>query len=136
MSESSQFRKVLIVEDESTISNLLDVLLRKLGCQGAVATNGQQALAMISRNDFDAVLLDLRCSNLRAEDVVAGIHELRPSLLGRVLVITGEVTDSKTMELIDRFFLLEVSRNRLREDVVGRLRALLRISPSPTRMRS
>jgi CheY-like chemotaxis protein len=135
MASNSESRKVLVVEDEPAISSLLDGLLRKLGCQGEVATDGRQALAMIRRSEFDAVLLDLRCSNLQAKDVVFGIQELRPSLLGRVLVITGEVHDKEAMELIEHFFLLEIPRHRLLEDAAGRLRALLRIAPSPTRLR-
>ena len=133
MTSVSQRRKVLIVEDEPSIQSLLHNLIEKLGCENTAATNGQQALAMISRKEFDAVLLDLRCSNLRPEEVVTGIHEIRPSLVGRILVITGEVSDAKTLDLIERHFLLPIPYSRLLQDLVGRLRALLRIVPSPNR---
>lgn len=131
MSASAQRRKVLIVEDEPSIRNILSSLVAGLGCDGDIANSGQQALAMIMREKFDAVLLDLRCPNLPAEEVVSQIQEIRPSLIGRVLVITGEVADAKTMELIERYFLLQVPRNRLLQDLRGWLRALLRIAPSP-----
>lgn len=129
----SQRRKVLIIEDEPSIRNLLHHLVEKLGCENAAVTDGQQALAMISRKEFDAVLLDLRCSNLQPDDVVAGIHGMRPSLIGRILVITGEVSDAKTLDLIDRHFLLPIPHTRLLQDLVSRLRVLLRIAPSPNR---
>jgi len=124
-------RKVLIVEDEPSIRSVLYALLSGLGCDGEVADNGQQALALISRDRFDAVLLDLRCSNLRAEDLVPQISEIRPSLVGRVLVITGEVADAKTMELIEQNFLLQVPDYQLLQNLRGWLRALLGIPPSP-----
>ena len=123
-------RKVLIVEDEPSIRNVLFVLLAGLGCEGDVAYTGQQALAMIGRERFDAVLLDLRCSNVGAEEVVSQIREVRPSLVGRVLVITGEVTDAQTMELLDRYFLPHIPRNRLMHELWAKLRIILGLAPS------
>jgi DNA-binding NtrC family response regulator len=124
-------RKVLIIEDEPSIRNTLYVLLAGLGCEGDIAYNGQQALSMITRDKFDAVLLDLRCSNLSPEQVMADIKELRPNLVGRVLVITGEVTDLATMEFIERNCLPHIPRDKLMQELWGRLRGLLGASTSP-----
>lgn len=121
-------RKVLIVEEESSIRNLIYTLLGRLGCDGDVAYSGQQALAMISRQHFDAVLLDLRCSDLTPERVVSGILEIRPSLMGRVLVITGEVTDRDTMSLIEHKCLLSVPRHHLVYELWNKLRTLWDLS--------
>lgn len=130
MDPGSGCRKILIIEDEPTIRNVLYVLLAKSGCEGTVAYSGQQALSLIGRESFDAVLLDLRCSNLAADEVVAQIKEIQPKLVGRVLVITGEVADAKTLELIERFSLTHISRNRLIQDILERLRILMGIPRS------
>lgn len=124
-------RKVLIIEDEPSIRNILYVMLAGLGCEGDVAYSGQDALAKISRESFDAVLLDLRCANLPAEQVVSKIMEIRPNLVGRVLVITGEVRDAPTLELIERHCLPNIPRNRLKHDLWGRLKSLLGLSRAP-----
>jgi CheY-like chemotaxis protein len=121
-------RKVLIVEEESSIRNLISTLLGGLGCEGEVAHSGQQALAMISRQPFDAVLLDLRCSDLTPERVVSGILEIRPSLMGRVLVIAGEVADQETLSLIERRCLVSVPRHHLMYELWNHLRALWDVS--------
>ena len=123
-------RKVLIIEDEPSIRNILYVLLAGLGCEGDVAYSGQQALAMISREQFDAVLLDLRCTDVTAAQMVSQIKEIRPSLLGRVLVITGEVTDPQAMELIERHVLPHIPGSRLISDLWGQLRGILGVSTS------
>ena len=122
-------RKVLIVEQESSIRNLIYTLLGRLGCNGEVAYRGQQALAMISRQPFDAVLLDLRCSDASPERAVSGILEIRPSLVGRILVISGEVANQETLSLIERRCLLSVSRHHLLYEVWCRLRTLWDFSP-------
>jgi len=124
-------RKVLIVEDEPSISNLLYVLLEGLNYDGEVAIGGRHALAMIERESFDAILLDLRCSDLRAEQWVSRIAEIQPSLLDRVLVITGEVADPKVLDLIERHCLPHVPQSRLLEDIHQSLRTLFGLSPQP-----
>lgn len=131
LNHSARPRHVLIIEDEPSIRNVLYVLLAGMGCEGDIAHSGQQALAMIKKESFDAVLLDLRCSEMPAEEMVSAIKELRPNLVGRVLVITGEVTDRRTMELIERNCLPHISRQRIMQDVWDRLRALLGFSQSP-----
>jgi len=124
-------RKILIVEDEPSISNLLYLLLEGLNYDGELAVGGQQALAMIGRESFDAILLDLRDSDLRAEQWVSRIAEIQPSLVDRVLVITGEVADPKVLDLIHRHCLPNVPQSRLMEDIHQSLRALMGLSPQP-----
>lgn len=118
-------RKVLVVEEESSIRNLIYVLLGAMQCESDVACSGPQALAMVEREDFDAVLLDLRSSSLAAKQIVSGIQQMRPSLIGRVLYITGEVSDPGILDLIERNCITRVRRAHLLHDVWDRLRQLL-----------
>jgi two-component system response regulator PilR (NtrC family) len=123
-------RKVLVIEDEPSIRNVIYVLLAGLGCDGDAATDSQHALAMIRQDRFDAVLLDLRSSHLPPDQMVSAITELRPSLIGRVLVITGEVSDPASLETLDKFAVPHVSRNRVTSDLWVRMRALLNFTPA------
>ncbi len=72
---------------------------------------------MIRRGEFDAVLLDLRSSQLPPDQMVCAITELRPNLVGRVLVITGEVSHPRTIEMLERYALPHVSRSRITSDL-------------------
>jgi len=123
-------RKVLIIEDEPSIRNVLYVLLAALGCDGQIAYDARQALSMIREGSFDAVLLDLRCANLPPDQMVSAITELRPSLVGRVLVITGEIADPDTLRTLERYALPHVPRNRVTVELWDRLRTLLGLAPS------
>jgi two-component system response regulator PilR (NtrC family) len=108
-------RKVLIIEDEPSIRNVLYVLVAGLGYDGDSASDAQQALSMISKDQFDAVLLDLRSAQL--PQMVSAITELRPSLVGRVLVITGEASAPGTIEMLERYAVPHVPRNRVTADL-------------------
>jgi two-component system, OmpR family, response regulator len=123
-------RKVLIIEDEPSIRNVLYTLLAGIGCDAETATSGAQALAMVERQKFDALLLDLRCSDLDPEVVLNTVQRIRPSLIGRVLVVAGEVADEKALDMIERNFLVHVRRDKL-EEVKGVMRAMLTLAPCP-----
>lgn len=110
-------RKVLIIEDEPAIRNVLYVLLAGLGYDSDAAPDAYRALSMIGHDQFDAVLLDLRSSQLPPEQMVRAITELQPSLVGRVLVICGEVSDPSTIALIERYALPHVPRSRVTSDL-------------------
>ena len=123
-------RKVLVIEEDSSVRNALFTLLAGLGCEADVAYSSKQAIDIIRNEKFDAVLLDLRCPNVQADEVVPSIHSLRPTLLANVLVITGDVADAKTLDLIERHFLLHVPGNRPLKDMVATLRVLLHLPPA------
>jgi CheY-like chemotaxis protein len=127
MARNSSRRKVLIIEDEPSIRNVLYVLLAGVGDEGDVAYTADHALSMLRQNLFDSVLLDFRCAP--GPQTVSAITGLRPSLVGRVLVIAGEVSDPKTLERLERYAVPRVLRSRVTSDLWGRLRTLLGYAP-------
>ena len=130
MGSGGLFRKILIVEDEPAIRNILYVLLAGYGWEGLVAHDASEALRLTRQNLFDAVLLDLRCTNLVPDQVIPAITEIRPSLVGRVLVITGEVADRNTLDVLERYALPYVRRSRVVAELGNRLEDLLSLSPA------
>jgi len=131
LNQGHELRTVLIIEDEPSIRNVLCVLLAGMRCEGDIVPNTREALAMIEKQSFDAVLLDLRCSGMPATETVSALKNLRPSLVGKVLVITGDVSDPQTMELIKKNHWPFIPRHRVMQELWDRLRSLLGFSPSP-----
>jgi len=117
-------RKILIVEDKPTASNILHHFFEVLDYDGAIAIGCDQALAMIAGENFDAVLLDLRNSNTSAEPFLWNIEKIRTSLAGRVLVITCEVEQPKASKSFGSSCLPPAADIRLMENVQQRLLAL------------
>jgi CheY-like chemotaxis protein/HPt (histidine-containing phosphotransfer) domain-containing protein len=50
---------VLLAEDHVVNQQLFAVLLRKLGCEVTLASDGEEALSLAGRGDFDMVLMDI-----------------------------------------------------------------------------
>src|SRR5438309_10228480 len=95
-------RRVLTLRDEQSIRKMLALLSRQFGPFAEVSSDRRGPLARYTRETFDSMLLNLRCSTSLREERLSGVHEVRASMVGRVLVVTGEVRDQQTMELIDR----------------------------------
>lgn len=131
LNNGHELRNVLVIEDEPSMRNILFVLLAGLGCEGDVANDGRQALAKIEKKSFHAVLLDLRCSKMPAREMVSAIKEIRPSLVGRVLVITGEISDPQTMAMLRKNCWPSIPRQRAMQELWEGLRSLLDGTPSP-----
>ena len=131
MNRGHQPRNVLMVDDKPSMRRLLD-LLAGLGCEGDLAHDSHLALAMMEKETFDVVLLDLRCSEMPAGEMTSAIKELRPKLVGRVLLITGEVSDPQTMKMIKKNCWSYFSWQQVMQDLWKRIRSLLGfLQPSP-----
>lgn len=57
--KKSASKKILIVEDEDVLSNVLKLKLTSAGFDVLISRNGQEALDLINSNNFDLVITDL-----------------------------------------------------------------------------
>ena len=67
-------RRILVVDDRSVNRSVAQALLRELGYESASADSGEQALALLAKRHFDAVLLDREMPGL---DGLATCRRLR-----------------------------------------------------------
>ncbi len=121
-------RKVLIIGEESYARDDVRVLLRSMGCQCVLASSVQVGLAALEEENPDAAIMDLHQMRTSAAHVVSGLDKIGPSLRGRVLLITGERIDPQVSDLINRYSLPCVPRDRLLQELWGCLESLLRPS--------
>ena len=62
--------RILVVDDEASMREFLDVLLSKEGYAVSDAKNGKQAVKMIQKNDYDLVLSDIRLGDITGLEVL------------------------------------------------------------------
>jgi putative nucleotidyltransferase with HDIG domain len=78
---------ILVVDDEPQIQSLLEEYLTSLGHIVRVAGDGEQALQLLQREAFDAVLADLKMAKLGGMELLRIIRLSHPTL--PVIMITG-----------------------------------------------
>jgi signal transduction histidine kinase/ActR/RegA family two-component response regulator len=84
--KSSQTR-ILVVDDEEYVRDLLRDILEKEGCEAIVAEGGRQALSLFDNGDFDAVFTDVGMPDMNGWELSRALRQ-RDSKIP-VAVITG-----------------------------------------------
>lgn len=121
-------RKLLLAGAEPPIQGLISTFLLTMGWTCTVIQNKEEAPAVLQREAFDAVLIDLRRCEAEAEQTILKIKQIRPSLGERMLAISRGVADRKILELIERYDLIHLFEDGLLPQLWASLQALL-LSP-------
>jgi DNA-binding response OmpR family regulator len=70
-------RKILIVDDDREIANLIDIYLRNEGFETAQAHNGEEALALLAQQEFHLLVLDIMMPRMDGMEACRRIRETR-----------------------------------------------------------
>ena len=123
MGGSPPTRKVLVVENDLDICNIVCNLLAGM-CETEVAHGVRIALTSFSEKSFDSIMLDLKCPEHSPKQMKSQIQGIQPSLVGRVLVITGEAQSPDILDTIERQWLTHVSPQHLTKKLLTAIRTL------------
>ena len=118
--------KILVIDDEQGIRNLLDTLLRMKGHEVVLADGGRKGLELFRREHPDVIVLDLKMPEVDGIAVLEQVRSLNPGQ--PVIVLTG----AGTPELEERVYALGVSEFIHKEFSLHRLGdALKRLLKTP-----
>ena len=115
--------RILCVDDESTITDFVSYALQKEGFEADVAANGEDALEMADKKDYDLFILDIMLPGMDGYELC---RRLRSKTSAPVLFLSARDTE------LDKVVGLEIGGDDylskpfgLRE-LIARVRALLR----------
>lgn len=91
--ERSASRRVLVVEDDPMIAEVLAVILGDDGCEVDIAGNGVEALLRLAERSYDVIFSDLRMPELDGPGLYRELARSHPALLGRLVFLTGSACD-------------------------------------------
>jgi CheY-like chemotaxis protein len=79
--------KILVVDDEAAITDLLQVCLAEKGYAVSTAANGKEALEALRAEEFDLIITDLRMPRLDGLQLLKAAKDINPRL--PVIFISG-----------------------------------------------
>lgn len=68
-------KKILIVEDDNSLSQLLNLQLKYSGYDSDITDNGETAVSMVRKNDYVLILLDVMIYGIDGVEVAKAIRE-------------------------------------------------------------
>ena len=82
--------KILIVDDQPRNLDVLEVMLEDLDCTLVRATSADEALLCLVRNEFAALVLDIRMPGMSGIELLRWIRDFDPSI--PVIIMTAHGT--------------------------------------------
>ena len=90
-------RKILVVEDDQDINNLIFKILSKEGYRVTQAFSGSEGRMCLEASDFDLILLDLMLPGMSGEDI---IQKIRFSKHMPIIVISAKASQEDKINVL------------------------------------
>ena len=119
---------ILIVDDDESIREMMDVVLTQAGFQVSVAPNGEAALDLLKRSRFALMLLDVHMPRMSGLQVLAATKRLAKA--PPVLMVTADGQSGTVREAVALGCVGYVAKPFRPEALVERVRRALAPPPA------
>jgi signal transduction histidine kinase/CheY-like chemotaxis protein len=92
---------VLVVDDEESVRDLLQIVLQDMSMHVEMASNGHEALNLASRRRFDLIVSDLKMPGLSGSEFYEKLHGSLGARTPRFMFVTGDVLSAETRDFLD-----------------------------------
>ncbi|MFC1563355.1 response regulator [candidate division KSB1 bacterium] len=92
------YEKVLLVDDEEEFIETLSERMQTRGLSVDTATNGADAIKLVEKTFYDAIILDLQMPGLDGIETLKRIREYNPD--SQIILLTGYASVEKSVEAV------------------------------------
>ena len=94
-------KRILVVEDELQIRQLLEDILQSAGHDVESAANGRAALDLIDRHKYDLIISDVKMPEISGPEFYAELKRKGAALEQRLIFVTGDLMNPETLQFIE-----------------------------------
>ncbi len=87
---SEETQRILVVDDEKSMREFLDIMLSKEGYQVSLAENGEEACELLEKEEYDLLITDIRMRDLDGIGVLKKAKSVMPDIV--VVMISAFAT--------------------------------------------
>ena len=81
--------KILIVEDEKPVAQMMEILLKRTGCDVLIAHTGKAGMELASEKKFDLIVLDIDLPDMNGFEICREIKQRHFSRQTPVVFVSG-----------------------------------------------
>ncbi len=93
-------KRVLVVDDDPAILDVLGQYMKLIGLDTVCATSGEEAMSAFSKDHFDIVVSDIKMANMDGLTLLGEIKRIDPDIL--FIVITGYPSIETVLEAMKK----------------------------------
>jgi len=118
--------RVLVVDDERSMRELLAIVLKREGYEVVLAENGRVAMTALESGPFDLLISDIKMPDMSGVDVLRAAKQLDPDVLGiMITAFASTETAIEAMRLgacdyLSKPFDMDLLKMKVREKVENR----------------
>lgn len=116
--------RVLVVDDEPGIAELLQDLLEAAGHAVTTASSGAEALQCLQAEPFDLIVSDLRMPDIDGAALWREVSARQPALARRMLFVTGDSLSQDARRFLDAAGCPSLDKPFAKADLLARVRQL------------
>jgi len=90
-------KKILVVDDEKSLREIMKIMVVKIGYDPEFAENGEEALEILNREEFPIILMDLRMPDIDGIEMCMRIKERNPETV--IYAFSGSFTEDEFDQL-------------------------------------
>ena len=95
-------KRILVVEDEPSISQVCQRVLTGEGFEVEIADNGRAAQDRIENGQYGFLLVDIRTPAMNGKELYQWLKETHPQAANRVIFTTGDVMGGDTQAFLEQ----------------------------------
>jgi two-component system NtrC family sensor kinase len=117
--------RILVVEDEPTVANLIADVLGDEGMRVDVLLDSREALRQAERESYDLAVCDLKMPGMDGQMFYLALVQRHNPLHEHILFVTGDMVALRTQEFLDRHRLPHVAKPFRMEELSGAVHGML-----------
>ncbi|MBL8301351.1 MAG: PAS domain S-box protein, partial [Ideonella sp.] len=111
--------RVLVVDDESELTDLMRTMLEDAGHEVVTAESGEVALELLAMVEVDVIVSDLRMPDMDGSALWRAVRERHPTLATRMLFVTGDTLSPAARQFLDEARCARLDKPFTREALVA-----------------
>jgi CheY-like chemotaxis protein len=101
---SAQEKTILLIDDEETVINISEMMLKRLGYRVLKAHSGYEGLKLFEENKstINLIISDLEMPKMNGKEVLHKLREIDPQI--KVMLSSGALTEADEKNVINKGF--------------------------------
>ena len=100
--ESLSGKSIMVIDDEVTITELIDDYLGRFGAKVEFFHSGAEAFERLCAKSYDAVVCDQRMRGVNGQSLYRMVESVNPDLARRFIFVTGDVLNERTRQFFEQ----------------------------------
>jgi len=111
---------ILIVDDNESLGTMFSKMLELAGYQAIATNNSRNGLALIQREKFDAIILDLSMPELSGFDIIDALEKDNMMKDNKIVVLTATTITQEQIDRLKKQGVKDVLKKPIRPDVISK----------------